>query len=65
MGSEMCIRDRRSFSPAVAKGMTGQTLSSVLDTVDKWYAAHPDQLQRPVIETIWFEMVVPGLKANK
>jgi hypothetical protein len=55
----------RSFSPAVAKGMTGQTLSSVLDTVDKWYAAHPDQLQRPVIETIWFEMVVPGLKANK
>jgi hypothetical protein len=45
--------------------MTGQTLSSVLETVDKWYAAHPDQLQRPVIETIWFEMVVPGLKTNK
>jgi hypothetical protein len=55
----------RGFSPAVAKGMTGQTLSSVLDTVDKWYAAHPDQLQRPVIETIWFELVVPGLKTNK
>jgi poly(3-hydroxyalkanoate) synthetase len=41
------------------------TLDSVRDALNKWYAAHPDQLQRPVIETIWFEMVVPGLQKPK
>jgi hypothetical protein len=55
----------RSLAPRAAKGMTGQTLSGVLESLDKWYGAHPEQLQRPVLETIWFEMVVPGLKTNK
>ncbi|MBP6422291.1 conserved exported hypothetical protein [Candidatus Propionivibrio aalborgensis] len=53
------------FSPKVAEGMKGHTLDTTLAAVDKWYAAHPDQLQRPVVETIWFEMVVPGLKKTK
>jgi hypothetical protein len=45
--------------------MKGQTLDSVRQGLDQWYAANPGKLQRPVIETIWFEFVVPGLqKAN-
>jgi hypothetical protein len=45
--------------------LKGQTLDSVRQGLDKWYAANPAKLQRPVLETIWFEMVVPGLqKAN-
>ena len=48
-----------------ARGLKGQTLDSVRDGLDKWYAANPDKLQRPVIETMWFEMVVPGLAKNK
>lgn len=54
--------DAQSMLPRMVKGLKGQTLDSVRDTLDKWYAAHPDQMQRPVIETLWFEMVVPGLK---
>jgi hypothetical protein len=54
--------DAQSVVPRLVKGLKGQTLDSVRDGLNKWYAAHPDQLQRPVIETIWFEMVVPGLK---
>ena len=54
--------DSQSVLPRMQKGLKGQTLDSVRDALNKWYAAHPDQLQRPVIETIWFEMVVPGLK---
>lgn len=56
--------DAQSFIPRVAKGLKGggHTLASVQDGLNKWYASHPDRLQRPVIETIWFEMVVPGLK---
>jgi len=54
--------DSQSFLPRLVKGLKGQTLDSVREGLDKWYAAHPDRLQRPVIETIWFEMVVPGLQ---
>ena len=54
--------DAQSFLPRLVKGLKGQTLDSVREGLNKWYAAHPDQLQRPVIETIWFEMVVPGLR---
>ena len=54
--------DAQSILPRMVKGLKGQSLDSVRDGLNKWYAAHPEQVQRPVIETIWFEMVVPGLK---
>jgi hypothetical protein len=57
--------DAQSIVPRLGKGMKGQTLDGVRQGLDKWYAANPDKLQRPVIETIWFEMVVPGLAKNK
>lgn len=57
--------DAQSFLPRMIKGLKGQTLDSVRDALDKWYALHPDQLNRPVIETIWFELVLPGLRNVK
>ena len=53
--------DNQSLVPRLAKGLKGQTLDSVRGRLDRWYAAHPDRLQRPVLETIWFEIVVPDL----
>jgi len=57
--------DAQNFVPRLAKGLQGQTLDTVRDGLDRWYAANPGKLQRPVIETIWFEMAVPGLQKNK
>jgi len=57
--------DGQSALPRLQRGLKGQTLDSVREALDRWYAAHPDQLQRPVIETIWFEMVIPGLQKTK
>src|SRR5262245_45051855 len=57
--------DHQSLVSRFSRGLKGHTLDSVRDGVNKWYAANPDRLQRPVIETIWFEMVVPGLKTAK
>jgi len=57
--------DTQSIIPRLARGLKGQTLDTVRQGLDRWYAANPDKLQRPVIETIWFEMVIPGLKSNK
>jgi hypothetical protein len=53
-----------SFLPRMVKGLKGQTLGSVREALKRWYAAHPARLQRPVFETIWFELVVPGLQKN-
>lgn len=57
--------DAQSVVPRMVKGLKGQTLDTVRDALNKWYAAHPEQLQRPVIETLWFEIVVPGLQKAK
>jgi len=57
--------DAQSVVPRVARGLKGQTLDSVREGLDRWYAANPDRLQRPVVETMWFEMVVPGLQKTK
>jgi hypothetical protein len=57
--------DTQSILPRMAKGLKGETLDSVREGVTRWYAANPARVDRPVIETIWFEMVVPGLNKNK
>lgn len=56
------LSDAQSFMPRLAKGLQGQTLDSVREGLNRWYGANPGKLQRPVLETIWFEMAVPGLK---
>jgi hypothetical protein len=54
----------KDIAPRFAKGMQGQTLDSVRQGLDNWYATNPTKIQHPVIETLWFEMVMPGLKKN-
>ncbi len=54
----------QTIVPRFVKGLQGHTLDTVRDGLDRWYAANPDKVQRPVIETIWFEMVVPGLQRS-
>ena len=54
--------DAQNFVPRLARGLKGQSLDSVRQALDKWYAANPARLNRPVVETIWFELAVPGLR---
>ncbi|MGH8171880.1 MAG: hypothetical protein ACREPX_01955 [Rhodanobacteraceae bacterium] len=54
--------DEQTMIPRLARGLKGQTLDTVREGLNRWYAANPGRLDRPVIETIWYEMVVPGLK---
>ena len=58
------LSDEQSILPRMARGLKGQTLDSVREGLNKWYAANPGRLDRPVIETIWYELVVPGLAKN-
>lgn len=59
------VSDDQSMLPRMERGLKGQTLDSVREGLDNWYAANPGKLDRPVVETIWFEMVLPGLRKNK
>lgn len=57
--------DGQSIIPRMTRGLKGQTLDSVKERLDGWYAANPDKLERPVLETIWFEIVVPATPKSK
>ena len=41
------------------------TLDGVIDRIDDWYEAHPDQLDMTVLEVIWLDMVRPNLPASR
>lgn len=53
--------DEQSFIPRMIRGLSHYTLTQVMENLDRWYRAHPDRLDRPVIQTLWFEMVLPNL----
>ncbi len=57
--------DAQSLVPRFTKGLKGQTLDSVRERLDGWYAANPGKLNRPVLETVWFEIVVPATPKSK
>ena|SRR5215472_2329008 len=61
---KMQVSDAQSVIPRMARGLKGQTLDTVREGLNKWYAANPGKIEQPVLETIWFEMVLPGLKNN-
>ncbi len=59
------VPDSQTLVPKFSTGLQNQTLDSVRETVDRWYAANPTQLDRPVVETIWFEIVMPATKTKR
>lgn len=59
------LPDAQTVVPRFAVGLKGQTLDGAIAKVDAWYAKNPGRMQQTVVETIWYELVVPGLKQNK
>ena len=57
--------DAHTVVPRFAKGLKGHTLDGAIAKLDAWYAKNPGRMQQTVVETIWYELVVPGLKQNK
>lgn len=49
----------------LVKSLDGMTLRQIMETVDAYYQANPDQQQRPIFEVIWFEMVQPKIATSK
>jgi hypothetical protein len=54
--------DRKSFIPYLAYGLGGMSIQQIIEQVDAYYMAHPDQRHQPVLNTIFQAIVVPRLK---
>jgi len=44
---------------AFVKGLTGKPTNDVVRQVDAYYEAHPDQVRRPVVDTILQAVALP------
>lgn len=52
----------RSIVPVLLKGLSGTPIESLVTQLDNYYAAHADQVSRPVIEVLYIEMALPSAK---
>lgn len=55
---------RKSFIPLLVQGLKGRAINDVVRAVDAYYAGHPGELRRPVIDAIFQAVVLPELRAE-
>ncbi len=55
----------KSFIPLLVKGLAGKPINDVVRQVDAYYETYPDQVKRPVVDTIFQAVVLPALRAEK
>ena len=51
---------KNSTINAWALGLSHFTFDQMVAAIDKWYAEHPDQATRPVVEVMWYELAKPN-----
>ena len=52
--------DDASLVPVLVRGLSGKSVEDVMEELDAFYAAHPEKLERPVLETIYLELALPN-----
>lgn len=53
------------FAKGWMDAFRGVTRKQIANDVTKWYAEHPDQIDKPVLSVIWNELVKPRLGETK
>ena len=55
-----------SIVPVLIDGLSHLSTKNVREMLDQWYEKEPDQLNRPVIDVLYFEFALPNTvsKAN-
>jgi len=56
---------RKSFLPYLARGLSGISMNEIISRVDQYYATYPDQLKRPVVDTVFQTVILPRMRAEK
>jgi hypothetical protein len=52
-----------SFAPAIAKGVGDMSLTEIMNRIDTFFADNPESMDKPVVEVIWEDIVIPQLEA--
>lgn len=53
------------FEKGWMEAFSGVSRAEIIKMVDEWYAAHPKDLQRPVMSVIWYELIEPRLAGTR
>jgi hypothetical protein len=56
---------QKSFIPVLIRGLRGRPINEVVRQVDAYYAAHPAERGRPVVDAIFQAVVLPAIRAEK
>lgn len=52
------------FVRAWIGAFTGTTNDEIVDLLDDWFKAHPEDANRPVMDVIWYQLIVPRMDAK-
>lgn len=55
---------RESFVSKLAEGLAGMPMNGIIIEIDKYYRENPDDLEAPVMEVMWDDIVKPKLKSG-
>jgi hypothetical protein len=55
------ISSKNSMVPVLIKALSPMSLDQVKDSLTNWYAGHPEQAERPVVEVLYVEIALPRL----
>jgi len=55
---------RRTLVEKWVESLDGMTLRQIMEAVDAYYKAHPDQQKQSVFEVVWFQLVQPKAGAK-
>ena len=60
-GDDYATMRGRSIVPVLLEGLSGTSIADIVAQLDKFYADHPDQTTRPVLEVLYIEMALPRM----
>lgn len=62
VGDDYEMMRGRSIVPVLLEGLSGISIADLVVQLDNYYAEHPQQMERSVIEVLYLEMAKPNLK---
>jgi len=60
-GDSFAAMRGRSIVPVLLNGLSGMPIADIVAKLDGFYADHPDQTKRPVLEVLYLEMALPRM----
>lgn len=64
-GGKTPVSTLSPFEKAWTSAFKNTPRSQIIQEVDNWYAAHPGDMARPVMDVLWYQVMQPRLASRK